>query len=42
MMAILSRLDPSNPYPLPIPEPSTPVATTVEFVTVIDPAVETP
>jgi hypothetical protein len=37
---ISPTLEPSNPYPLPNPEPLVPVAQTVEFATVMAPTVE--
>jgi hypothetical protein len=41
-IVIESTLEPSLPYPLPIPEPPDPVALIVEFITVMVPVSEKP
>jgi hypothetical protein len=40
---VIARIfEPSDPYPLPIPELLVPLALILEFTKIIDPAVETP
>jgi hypothetical protein len=42
MILISPDVEPSDPSPLPIPEPTLPSASTVEFVMVMEPTVEKP